>query len=218
MEDRRTLLLIRIGIQTKLRGNSKQNKFFKTHQMVNSEWIQRKTRGKKQPTKTTIWNQTKRRLIYHDSDGEDETSCTRPDMLSFSSFSSSLPPDIDPSSVSFLMVDLYLWSPTTLLSWSVASSLGGFSFSRSFLLLEDEWFERWGPGVKSGDRRGFEKESGAVNGKAGTGKVKWEGDKDGRAEELGKALRSAAEEGGPSLPLSPPLALPPLVFLLLFIG
>jgi len=62
--------------------------------------------------------------------------------------------------------------------------------------------------VKRGDRRGFENDNGAVKGKAGTGKVKWEGERDGRADALGKALSKAAEEGGPSLPLSPPLALP----------
>ena len=37
---------------------------------------------------------------------------------------------------------------------------------------DDVMLTRWGPGVKRGERRGLENESGAVNGKAGTGKVK----------------------------------------------
>lgn len=59
-----------------------------------------------------------------------------------------------------------------------------------------------GAGVNRGERSGLEKESG-VKGKAGTGNVKCEGDRDGRADELGKALSNGAEDGGPpSLPLS----------------
>lgn len=67
--------------------------------------------------------------------------------------------------------------------------------------------------MKRGDRRGLEKDNGAVNGKAGTGKVKCEGDKDGSADALGKALSRAADEGGPSLPPLSPLALAPLPLL-----
>jgi len=61
------------------------------------------------------------------------------------------------------------------------------------------------PGVKSGDRRGLEKESGAVKGKAGTGNVKCEGDRDGRAEEPAKALSNGVDEAVPSP--SPPAPL-----------
>lgn len=57
--------------------------------------------------------------------------------------------------------------------------------------------------MKRGERSGLENERGFVNGKAGTGNVKCEGDKDGRDDELGKALSNAADEGGPSVPLSP---------------
>ena len=60
--------------------------------------------------------------------------------------------------------------------------------------------------MKRGDLIGFEKDMGTVNGKFGAGKVKWEGESDGRADALGKALSSAAEEGGPVPSLvSPPL-------------
>lgn len=69
--------------------------------------------------------------------------------------------------------------------------------------------------MKSGERRELEKESGAVNGKAGTGNVKCEGERDGRAEELAKALSNGV--GPPSLPLSP-AELAELLLLLLVIG
>lgn len=74
--------------------------------------------------------------------------------------------------------------------------------------------------MKRGERRGLEKESGAVNGKAGTGNVKCEGERDGRAEELAKALSNGVDEGGPpSLPLSPvELVVLLLPLLLLVIG
>ncbi len=74
---------------------------------------------------------------------------------------------------------------------------------------DDVMFRRWGPGVKSGERSGFEKDSGAVKGKAGTGNVKCEGDRDGRLDALGKALSNAFDDAGPaSDPLSA-LAEPP---------
>lgn len=139
-------------------------------------------------------------LRNQDSEGGDDEREAA--LSSFPSSESSLPgtdPSVLPSSL--FSYDLAL-SPTSTLSSSLFDS--SLALSRSL-----RWLDRLtcGPGVKSGERSGFEKDSGAVNGNAGTGNVKCEGDRDGRADEPGKALRSGAEDGGPSLPLSP-LALP----------
>lgn len=152
---------------------------------------------KKTINQTTIKIKTKKKLMNQDSEGEDETDRVRAEVVS-SLFSVTSP------SSSFFTTGFDFSSKSSWSTWPISSLGSSLTLSRSF-----RWLVRfiWGPGVKSGDRNGLEKESGAVKGKAGTGKVKWEGERDGRADELGKALSNAAEEGGPSLPLSP-LTLP----------